>query len=219
MTVTKQEILEMIQTDKELKNELTNGLLDETVLADLFEKRDPRISKFLDKETTRAISSFKEKGMVSILEAERQKAIQEFQEAQGIHTDPKMKELSERLKELEEKNRISEMQTRKETIKNQMSRKLNDKKLPLDFVDFFNANSLEDAETMVETFTEKFEEVLNQRITEKLKGTNTIPESSDSGDFTGKNPFSTETFNLTEQARLMKEDPEKAEMLRKIAKK
>ncbi|NLY44639.1 MAG: scaffolding protein [Tissierella sp.] len=54
--------------------------------------------------------------------------------------------------------------------------------------------------------------------TDTLKGRDPIPPADSVGDEYKKNPFSNEHFNLTEQGRLLKEDPELAAKLKAAAK-
>ena len=87
-----------------------------------------------------------------------------------------------------------------------------EKKLPLDLVDFFIGENEEVTVKNLDKLEAIFASHVETLVTERLKGGSYTPPKG-SGNSGGKNPFSKETFNLTEQGKMFKENPELAKTL------
>lgn len=84
-----------------------------------------------------------------------------------------------------------------------------------DVLSFVVRDNAEQTQEAVETFISIVDKLADMRMKEKLKGR---PPKKDGQPGGFKNPFSKEHFNLTEQARLLKTDPELYKRLKAQAK-
>ncbi|ACA55035.1 DUF4355 domain-containing protein [Clostridium botulinum] len=138
--------------------------------------------------------------------------------------DEKIKELypEDDPKDLELKKLQQEMENmKKEKIKEQLTNKAlkiaTEKGLPSQLVDYFIGQDEETTNKNLETLEKVFTEKLETTVKERLKDNSyTPPSGGGGGDI---NPYAKESFSLTRQAELEKNDPEKAKTLRDLANK
>jgi hypothetical protein len=91
--------------------------------------------------------------------------------------------------------------------------------LPLSFKDFLVGQSKEDADKNIEAFSKAWQEEIKKAVDAKFKESGEEPGKRKGGGAGAvKNPWSKEHFNLTEQARILKEDPNLAKQLEAQAK-
>ena len=94
---------------------------------------------------------------------------------------------------------------------------LTEAKMPLEFKEFVVGVDEETTKAKATTLKNLWNTALEQAVKERFKEKGRDPyDTSGSGD-TVKNPWSKEHFNLTEQARLLRENPELAATLRQMA--
>lgn len=93
---------------------------------------------------------------------------------------------------------------------------LTEAKMPLAFKDFVVGAGEEVTKAKVKTLKALWSEALENAVKERFKESGRTPHEPDGGDTT-KNPWSKEHFNLTEQARILRENPELAATLRQMA--
>ena len=94
---------------------------------------------------------------------------------------------------------------------------LTEAKMPLEFKEFVVGADEEQTREKVSTLKKLWNAQLEKAVQERFKEKGRDPhDTSGSGD-TVKNPWSKEHFNLTEQARLLRENPELAATLRQMA--
>jgi hypothetical protein len=143
---------------------------------------------------------------------EQIQALQQAQDLAGLNEQDKLqKEL-----ELEKQKRESlEKEISTEKIKSDALTVLAEKKLDAELVNFVIADDAEKTLTNINTLEEVLNKAITNAVNEKLKNVN--PPKVATGDNGEDNPFV--TGNLTEQMRLMKQDPVKAEQLKQAAKK
>ena len=213
-----EKIMEAVKADEGVKTKLTEALLDGATLEEMVNKRDPRIAPALDKLATKAISSFKEKGMQSILDEKKKEYFNEFAKEHNLVTDPKEKALMERIKDLEAKQAEIEAQKTRASAQAELSNFFSEKKLPLKLAEFTIEGDLESSKTKAEKLSVLIEATVDERVKARLKENDTTPGSG-KPDYSEKNPFSKEHFNLTKQAELLEKDPVRAKELQKLAKK
>jgi len=94
--------------------------------------------------------------------------------------------------------------------------KLQDKKIPLKFKDFLAGEDVEKTDQNIETFEKVFQEALSEAVDERFKQQGGDPganKKKGGGDVTD-NPWKSETFNLTKQAKITNDDPELAKRLK-----
>jgi len=93
---------------------------------------------------------------------------------------------------------------------------LTEAKMPLEFKEFVVGADEETTKARVATLKKLWTDALEKAVQERFKEKGRNPhEPSDANSV--KNPWSKEYFNLTEQARLLRENPELAATLRQMA--
>jgi hypothetical protein len=158
-----------------------------------------------DKHFNKGLETWLQKTFPSKLEEEIKKRYPD--------EDPKDKAYKEVLLKLEQ----MENEKKREALKNKALTIATEKKLPVSITDFFIG--LDDDSTL--SNLTRLEEVWNTyvqtAVDERLKsGSYTPPKDNNS--YTGSNPWKKETFNLTQQAKILKENPELAKQLQAQAK-
>lgn len=120
-----------------------------------------------------------------------------------------------RLVELEQKLESMEKEKIKAQLMARYTKILNEKELPAELVDFI----INDNEDVINENVGKFENMIkncvDSKVQEKLKGGEYVPPKSDNKEM--KNPWKKGQFNLTEQAKILKENPELAKTLQASA--
>lgn len=216
----KNELLKLIETLKDednvdeiiSKSDLAKSLIEGGLTLDAFKekvKTDSSFKSYLDsvREThfTKALETWKSNNL--------QKLIDEKIKELYPDKDPKDTEL--------EKLRIEIENMKKESLKKELTNKAfkiaTEKNLPVELVDFFIGENEEittkNLETMANIFSKHDEDIK----TKLLKDNSYTPPSGGAGG--DVNPYAKETFSLTKQAELEKNDPEKARTLRELANK
>ena len=147
------------------------------------------------------------------LARERKKKEEEIQEAERL---AKLSQ-AEREKELNEKTK-QELEEAKATIRrmnleHDTEKILVEKSLPLEFKAFLIGEDEESTNENIKAFEATYQKAIENGVNERLK-----TGAPRAGGTTGgiKNPWSKEDFNLTEQGRIMREDPELAKKLQNI---
>ena len=79
------------------------------------------------------------------------------------------------------------------------------------------SDSEENINARVKSFSELVKKFVNAQVDKKFKDNGRTPNSG-SNSAVSNNPFAKETFNLTEQMRLLSENPELATQLQQTAK-
>jgi len=138
--------------------------------------------------------------------------------------DQKVKELYPEAdpKDLEVKQlkiMIEQMQKDKihEELVNLALKTANEKKLPVELVDLLIGSDKDSTIKNFESLERVFAPLIDAQVTERMKSSSYVPPKGD--DKTGeKNPWSLEYFNLTEQGRILSENPELAKTLMSVNK-
>jgi hypothetical protein len=91
--------------------------------------------------------------------------------------------------------------------------KLTEAKLPLAFKDFLVGQSKEDAEKNVVAFQTAWQAAIKAEVDAKFKENGGAPGKGQGGGGSTVNPWKQETFNLTKQAQIMRDDPALAKTL------
>ena len=137
-------------------------------------------------------------------------------------------EEAKRLAQLSAEERANEIQRQKDEevakLKAELRRRdlegdtisrLNEEGIDISFKSFLMGNDEETTNTNIKTFKEVFNNEVQKRVEERLKGK--TPKAGGSIETT-INPFKRDTFNLTEQGKLFRENPELAQKLKREAK-
>jgi len=175
-----------------------------------------------EEELQKKIESESDKKLDKALKTAREKWEKEFNEKLE-----KEKKEAERLAKLSEKERKEEelnkreeelnkrlAEIEKKELKTDAIAILNEKSLPAEFADLLLSENAEGTLENINKFEKSFNDAVAKKVKETLAGTppKIKPNNSE------VNPWSKEHYNLTEQGRLLKEDPEKAKLLMKQAK-
>lgn len=164
-------------------------------------------------ELQKKIESESDKKLEKALKTAREKWQQEFQEkleqekkeaerlAKLSEKERKEEELSKREQEIADR----EAKLRQKELKADAVSDLSDKGLPPEFADFLLAEDAENTLANINNFKKAFDEAVNAKVKEALR--QDTPKAGGVS-IASKNPFSKEHFNLTEQGRLLTENPE-----------
>lgn len=160
------------------------------------------IQPTLDQYHDKGLKTWKENNLKTIVEDEIKKRFPDETEEQK-----RIRNL-EKMIEDERKARSSR------EIENKATKLLVENSLSLDFVPFISADSEEEVVSKVSAMKKIVDAEVQKAISEKFKESGRVVTQTDL-DKVKKNPWSKESFNLTEQARILREDPQLAEQLRK----
>lgn len=200
------EINDLFENDKGTDELKTEKAALEKEKAELEEKNnEPKGKTFTQEELDIIIQTRLDRAM--------KKAEEDRKQAEEL---AKLSEKERAKKELEIKEKELEEEKKKfykERLELQTTRELGKLGLPIEFTEYVLGENAEETQTRIASFHKLWEEELEKRRIGAMKGK--TPGGGTSGD---KNPFSKEHFNLTEQGRIFREDPEKAKLLQKQAK-
>jgi hypothetical protein len=174
------------------------SLEDEAVKNWLQSEKDRHFSKGLD--------TWKEKSLPELLESEIKKRYPDETEEQK-----QLRELKLQFDQLKQEKQ-------KETIRNQAYKEATEKGLPLQLLDFFVAGDLEATQSNLTTLEKVWNEALKAAVGETFKANGREPYKGTQATNNIVNPWKRETFNLTKQAQILKENPGLAKSLQSQAK-
>lgn len=118
--------------------------------------------------------------------------------------------------EIEQENfKRQQQEFYRERLELQTTKELDERDLPVSFAKYVIGEDAETTQERINEFEGLWEKELERRRVDAMRGT--TPAKGEQPGF--KNPFSKEHLNLTEQGRLIREEPEKAKALQKQAKK
>lgn len=105
---------------------------------------------------------------------------------------------------------------RQEQLLVEKGKQLQEIGIPSTFAARIQGDTAEEAIKDVKSFKAEWDKALEAAVNEKLKSSVDTPLGA-GAENVANNPFAKDTFNLTEQGRLLREDPEKAKTLRALA--
>jgi hypothetical protein len=160
----------------------------------------------LDQHFTKGLETWKEKTLPSLLDEEIKKKF------------PGETEEQKRLRKLEEELAKERQARVKSELINKATTLATQKGLPVELVSYFVG---QDEDTTVNNLTALeniWQQHLQKAVEEKFKESGRTPNSGGGGGSGQINPWKKETFNLTEQGRLLRDNPELARQLMAQAK-
>ena len=160
----------------------------------------------LDSAVSKGVESFKTNKMPSYIE----KAIEDKANEGKTPEQIKLVELEQKLANMEKEKTKAELMAK-------YTKTLNEKNLPSELVNFIITDNEEVINENIGKFENMFKSTVDSLVQEKLKGGQYVPPKGETP--TTKNPFSKEHFNLTEQAKILKENPALAATLKASANK
>lgn len=184
-------------------SELGKTILNTGLTLDAFKKKAETDSSFISyldnvREThfTKALDTWKGKNL--------QKYVDEEYKKQHPNADPKDTEMATLKAEIEQMKK----EKLKETLTNKALKIATEKKLPLELIDFIVGTDEEATNKNLDTLATIFGKHDEELKAALLKDNTYIPPKG--GDPITNNPWSKEHFNLTQQGKLLKENPELA---------
>jgi hypothetical protein len=159
----------------------------------------------LDSFFTKGLTTWKEKNLTGLVEEEYRKK------------HPEETEEQKQIRQLQERLDASEKKSQRESLLNKALEVADGKGLPKKLVNYFLG---EDEDTTLTNITQVETELKEWAKSQtKLGGRNpNNPNPPNPTDYKGKNPWKKDSINLTEQARILREDPELAKQLQAQAK-
>lgn len=168
------------------------------------------LDKLLQSETDKRVTEALKTSRAKWEEEYKEKLERERKEAERLaklSAEDKEKELLEKSKrEIEERERAIKLKE----LKLDAIDILAEKKLPIKFADMLIGDNAENTLANIKVFETSWQEAIDLAVKEKLKGATPKAGGSD----VVKNPWKDDTFNLTEQGRLLRDDPELAKKLK-----
>lgn len=160
----------------------------------------------LDGHFTKGLETWKTKSLPSIIDEEVKK--------RNPDETPEQK----RIRELEDKINQSEKRSTRETLKVKVLNSLTEKGLPTKLLDLLIGEDEMTTESNIATLESVFNVAVTAEVEKKFKDGGRIVHKSKDGEYDGKNPWKKESFNLTLQGKILKEDPQLADRLKAAAK-
>lgn len=197
------QFLEDNREDEEVQNYVKGLVTPDRVKAFLESDEGKRvIQPKLDQYFTKGLETWKANNLQKIVDEEVQKKY------------PDEDEQTKRIKALEQKINQEENLRKRQEIKNKAMKKLTEEKYPVDLVEFLNASTEEELDAKVGTLKTTLNGWMETVLNEKFKESGRTPRKPGNNKDEKNNPWSEKNWNLTEQGRLMREDPELAKYYR-----
>ena len=204
------EVLEYLKANKDSKEVLAfiTQNAPKATLKDVqaFLKDDPEGVKLMntekDRAVTKGIDSFKDKTLPGLIAAATK-------EAEPSETD-------KRLAALEQENAQARADGKKAVLENHALKELTGKKLPADLSKYVLGDDEEATDANIVLVGTMFTDAVSAEVEVRLKAAGGTPPNVDAGKQNAAqgNPWKKgDTFNLTEQGRLLREDPKRAALL------
>ena len=151
--------------------------------------------------------------------ADLQKEVDKLKREKLSDEEIKQLEISEKEKALAERERaLLDKENRLYAIKAIKAAQLDDgSDKSLELVDFVMSDDTETIDKRVKAFGDLVRKFVTAEVDKKFKSNGRTPNTGSSGGG-NNNPFSKESFNLTEQMRILSENPELAKQLQAAAK-
>lgn len=199
-----QTFLETNKENEEVKTYLNSFRVEPTL--EVFKSKlesDKDFKSFMDSEKdkhyAKALETWKTNNLNTLIDEEIKKR---FPEA-----DPRDTELAKLKAEIEKIQKDSI----KKDLKNKALEIATNKKLPIELIDFLVSDNEENTVKNLEKLESVFSTSIEALVQERLKTGSYTPPKGDSSNV--NNPWSKEHFNLTEQGKIMRENPSLATQL------
>jgi flagellar motility protein MotE (MotC chaperone) len=160
------------------------------------------IKPIVDKAVTQGIDTWKTNNL--------DKLVDELHNKKYPPEDDRDKEL----REVKERLQRIETEKTRESLKATAIKKAVEKGLPVDIIDKFIGDDETATLANIDILEQAFTASVNTAVEKRFKNGGGNPPTEDKPEVKDKgNPWKKETFNLTEQGRILREDPEKAKRL------
>lgn len=169
------------------------------------------LDKLLQQEGDKRVSTARQK-IISDYEAKAKEQEEEAKRLAQLSAEERANEI-QRQKDEEVAKLKAEL--RRRDLEGDTISRLNEEGIDISFKSFLMGNDEETTNTNIKTFKEVFNNEVQKRVEERLRGK--TPKAGGSIE-KSINPFKRDTFNLTEQGKLFRENPELAQKLKREAK-
>lgn len=160
----------------------------------------------LDAHFTKGLETWKEKTLPGLIDEEIKKKF------------PAETEEQKRLRKLEDELAKERQARLKSELLNKASTLATQKGLPVDLVAYFVGQDEESTTNNLTALENIWQQNLEKAVEAKFKESGRLPNPGNTGGSGQINPWKKETFNLTEQGRLLRDNPELARQLMAQAK-
>lgn len=165
------------------------------------------VGSLTDARVTQGIATFKTNNLASLVSAEYAK----------LHPDETAEQ--KRIRTLEQKLEESDKKTLTANLRAKAIASIAGKNISPEILSYITIGDTEEAvNTNVSNFVTAFEAAVTDQVNAKFTANGRIIVKAADTDYKGKNPFSKEHFNLTEQAKLEVENPDLAKQLKALIK-
>lgn len=175
---------------------------------------EEEVQELIQKESDRRVTEAIKKREQALREEMEEKIRQEREEAERLaqlSEKEKEKELVEKQKQEIEKR---EREIKRKELLSDTKDILYEKGIPTKFAEVLVKEDAETTHKAINDFEEEWKQAIDQAVEEKLKGR--TPRAGGDRE-SEENPWLPDQFNLTKQGRLIQQDPERAERLKKQA--
>ena len=162
---------------------------------------DKRVSQALKTSQAKWETEFKEKLAAERVEAEKLAKLSES-EKQKVIFERQQKELEE-----------SKQSFQNERLKFEAVKIMTDKQVPISFIDILVSKDAETTMANIDNFKSNFDSAVQKAVEERFKSGGREPNNNQGSGHSGVNPWKSESFNLTLQGKMLKENPELAKSL------
>lgn len=159
----------------------------------------------IDSAVSKGVASYEEKTLPKKVEEELKKANNKDKTPEQIA-----------LEELQQKFNALEAEKTKAEMSSKYTKVLTEKGLNIDLIDFILGADDEATNSNIEKLSGIISAIADSKVAEKIKDTAYNPPTGGGGET--KNPWSKENFNLTQQAKILQENPTLAKQLMASAK-
>lgn len=158
-----------------------------------------------DRRATKAVETFKEKTMPGLVEEAVKKA------------KPDETPEQKRIRQLEDDMANGKKELERERLKTAALSKMNEEKLPVEMVDYLIGITKEETDANIEKYKAIHEASVKSSVESKFKDNGGKPGGdADNGDIK-VNPWKKETRNLTQQGKILRDNPDLAKKLKLAA--
>ncbi len=202
-------VLDENKSDSEVESYLKNLILTKENVKSFVETTEGKklIQPILDQHFTKGLETWKEKTLPGILD---EKIKEKY---------PDETEEQKRLRKIEDELTRERAARLKAELSNKAVQIATQKNLPVELINYFVGQDEETTLLNLDVLEAAFQKKLETAVDEKFKDGGRSPEPGKPGGKNDKNPWSKEHFNLTEQGKILLENPELAKRYKAQAQK
>lgn len=204
---------------QEIKEFLAQHKDREDVRAFLMELRAPSlddVKRFVEQneEGQKWLQAEKDRAVTKGIETWKNNNLDKLVQDKLNELNPPETEAEKRLRKLEQELEKERKERVRESLRNKAYKQATEKGLPVELLDFLVAETEESTMENLSTLEKVWQDAQKKIVESQFKSNGRTPQNtSGSTQYAGPNPWKKESFNLTQQAKLLKENPELAKQL------